>query len=179
MVLSKDPTYQRIKARTRTVLGSASYWLAQDHLLVVDIESTMERYRRFNLEDLEAVIIRDTRRFGLWNVVLGVLDLFFVVFMILLVQGDQTAFVVCGIVLFILVVLTILNLVLGPTAYCELVTAVQTFRMPGVARRRDADRIAAALKAQSETLQSMSSVAAAEVPPPSAPPPAPPTPEMP
>ena len=176
MVLSKDPNYERIRARTTSVTARASYWLARDHLLVVGIETATERYRRFNLDDLQAVVIRHTNRFALWNVILGVLDLLLVSFMIMLAQGDQGAFVVCGVFLSVLILITIVHVARGPTVSCDLITAVQNFRMPGVVRRRDADRIVAALKAHAEKLQPVSSDPAPETSPLPSPPANPETP---
>jgi hypothetical protein len=54
--LINDTTYRRIGSG-RTPLGTSSYWLASDHLLVVDEGILDERYRRIDFRQVEGIII--------------------------------------------------------------------------------------------------------------------------
>ncbi len=65
--LQNDPGYRRLRA-ARWNWRTTSYWLAPDHLLIVDAVGVMERYRRFDLRDLEMLILHPTssRRIAVW-----------------------------------------------------------------------------------------------------------------
>jgi hypothetical protein len=58
------PGTRIISAGTRT-----SLWLAPDHLLALERTVGSERYRRFYLRDIEAVIVRRTSRRAILNIV--------------------------------------------------------------------------------------------------------------
>ena len=55
--LPKDPAYRRLRA-SNIPAGRTSYWLASDHLLMVERTLIVERYRRFELSDLEVLVIQ-------------------------------------------------------------------------------------------------------------------------
>ena len=59
--LQNDPAYRRLKCSSNYVVGHVSYWLASDHLLLVDVIGFVERYRQFRLADIELIVIRPTR----------------------------------------------------------------------------------------------------------------------
>ena len=60
-MLRHDSNYTRLPGGGSTLSGQATYWLAKDHLLLVEVQFATERYRRFNLEEIQTVIIRRTQ----------------------------------------------------------------------------------------------------------------------
>jgi len=60
MRLDQDPQYTRIPGGGRRLLGPVQYWLAPDHLLLVEVVGLVEKYRRFELGQIEAITVRDT-----------------------------------------------------------------------------------------------------------------------
>jgi hypothetical protein len=55
--LARDPAYRRLRPGRRTPSGHLSCWLATDHLLVVQTLGYAEQYRRFDLKDIQAVVL--------------------------------------------------------------------------------------------------------------------------
>lgn len=58
MRLPEDPAYRRLKVAHRTPWGSASYWLAEDHLLIVHVIGFIETYRRIDRADLQLILVQ-------------------------------------------------------------------------------------------------------------------------
>lgn len=58
--LSKNPAYRRLPTGRRTTGQHLSCWLAHDHLLVVEVSGYTERYSRFQLQDVQAVVLKPT-----------------------------------------------------------------------------------------------------------------------
>ncbi len=65
--------YTRLTRRTAVFPGTGRLWMGGDHILQVFSSACMERYRRYYLRDIEALIIRRTRVGVIVNVVLGTL----------------------------------------------------------------------------------------------------------
>jgi hypothetical protein len=147
-MLSHDTQYTRLKVRGRTLLGSASYWLAADHLLIVELSSVVERYRRIALKDISVMTIRGTRLFQLY-LVLGIVLLLLLAMLFVVIPSTQDPFnygvVILGSLMGFIIVALLIHLVRGPTAYCELQTRVQTVRLPGITRRRSSEQLLALL----------------------------------
>lgn len=154
-MLAQDPNYRRIPLPGRTLFGRCSYWLAKDHLLVVEVQYATESYRRFALRDIASLAVRSTRAFELGITFGGVFVLASAAFALgLLSDGSpMAAGVVAGVLLLPSLVATLLHLARGRTAYCELITAVQTYRLPGVGRWKHADRLIQALSAAAREMQ--------------------------
>lgn len=55
--LPKDPAYERL-FKGRTLTGSVSYWLGPGHVLMVENSFVVESCRRFDLDDLELVVVQ-------------------------------------------------------------------------------------------------------------------------
>ena len=70
-----EPTYRQIPGRGLGWSGFARLWIAEDHLLEVNSLLVSERYRRFLLRDVSALVIRRTKAWFAWNIVHGVLGL--------------------------------------------------------------------------------------------------------
>lgn len=171
--LQNNPAYRRLPSSPRYLLGHASFWLAQDHLLVVDVIGALERYRRFRLDDIEAVVIRPLPLRALLASILGFLSLLLVAGLIgvasVLARGGEAMdwlpfWIVLSVLGLVPAIATVLVLVGGPMCRTRLVTGVQTVTLPGLYRLRRAREFADALTAAAPR--------PAPAPAPAAPPPA-------
>ena len=63
--------YKKLPARSFGWAGPARLWLGPDHLLQVTTTSLREKYRRFHLRDIEALLIRRTKLRLVLNLVSG------------------------------------------------------------------------------------------------------------
>jgi hypothetical protein len=155
MILSRDPNYRRLKVGGRGALGTASYWLGPDHLLVVEVVSYVERYRRFYYREVQAIIVRRTKAQQTTNLALGVLALLALV-AVLIIAADQGPGVwstegIVGAFVFslaaaALLVGLLLNVLRGPTCACRIHTAVQALDLPRIRRWKMAERLLDELK---------------------------------
>lgn len=142
--------YQRLPGRgirrggfLQITATSSRLWLGRDHLLLVDTNGFVETYKRFYFRDIAAITLTRTNRRAIWNgVALG--------FAVLL---GATAFVLGGVtgiifgsigVLFVL--LSLINVVLGPTCVCHLTTAVQTDEVASLRRVSQAQKVLTRLR---------------------------------
>ena len=111
----------------------SSAWLADDHLLSVDNDYFSEDYKRFYFKDIQALSIRRTRTWEVWNVVWGV-------FAILTALGASALgdhmilWTIEG--LFCLGLLV--SLLRGPTCICQLHTSVHAEEMPSLSHLKTA-----------------------------------------
>jgi hypothetical protein len=163
--LPKDPNYQRLFKGSSSLLSTATGWLGNGHLLLVEIQLYAETYSRIALHDIEAIVVRPTRT-GLITVI--IVGCFFLI--TALPGAGAIAFSlrsggsppVWGISLSIIggVFLCILLFCLRNLHSCHVFikTAVQTRRIPGLRTRRRAERFIATLR--SELAQSASPAAA-------------------
>jgi len=160
-MLKADPNYQRLRIGGRGWNGYASYWLAADHLLIVEVVNYTERYRRFYFRDLQAAFVQETRQ-QLWlNLALGLL----VVFMLVIVGSALPASgnwsteasvgvgICTGLGLAFFVGLVV-NTVRGRTCSVHLRTAVQTHRLKNLNRWREAGRFLEQLQPRVLAVQS-------------------------
>ncbi len=67
-----DLRYQRIGGTARTVGSAFSLWLCEDHVLQVDASFGAEKYRRWYLREIRAVIVQRTMGRAVWNLVWGI-----------------------------------------------------------------------------------------------------------
>ncbi len=173
----KDRPYKRLPGRRfLSMAGKQTLWLGRDHLLSVCSSGFAEQYRRFFLRDIAAITVQRTRRWMIWNLILGGTVLFIVLLgMALALSGvlpavDQLA----GDLLIALVFLPsflalLVNLLRGPTCSVRIQTAVQTREIPAVGRLKAADKLLAELTPLIQAAQLVS-----PPPPPSSPVPEPP-----
>lgn len=68
-----EPIYRKLPGSGLGWSGLARLWIAEDHLLEVNSLLISERYRRFFLRDISALVIRRTKVWLAWNIVHGVL----------------------------------------------------------------------------------------------------------
>ncbi len=157
--LKNDPAYRRLKSSPNYVLGHVSYWLAADHLLLVDVIGFVERYRQFRLADIELIVIRPTRTRMLLGssgacVAVPIVILAAWLWSQFLSTSDADWAVGAGIAsVFAALASIALALILARGQICQtrLVTGVQEIRLPGMFRLRDAQALADALAAQTRS----------------------------
>ena len=136
--------YQRLPGHGLTWTGPSRVWLSEDHVLLVLGRGFYESYRRFFLNDIQAILVCRTHTGKMWNTIWALGLLFF---------GSIAAVVPDPIARGILLGLAtpfalglIINLILGPTCACHIRTAVQTERVPALSRLRAARRLIARLE---------------------------------
>ena len=158
-MLKHDPNFSRIRVRARGLGGVASYWLGPDHLLIVEVAGTQERYRRFYYRDIQAIAMRRTEWGRVWNGVLGLLAFFLGLGATLVDElPGQIAF---GIAAVVFLVAGGWNTWRGPTCSCQLRTAVQADELPGLHRLRSARQAIAELRVR--VVQAQGALSATEL----------------
>lgn len=162
---SPDPTYRRLPGRGLGWSGFARIWIAEDHLLEVNSLLVSERYRRFFLRDISALVVRRTKVWLAWNIVHGVLGLGGALLAGGLWWGSMTAGSGAREVLQVFAVMTspfavfflilfFINLILGPTCRCHLQTTTAGWHaLTAPTRIRSARRFVAQLAPLIEAAQ--------------------------
>ncbi|HTA43129.1 MAG TPA: hypothetical protein VK789_11820 [Bryobacteraceae bacterium] len=143
--------YQRIGPATPHITGHDSLWLADDHLLVVHNTRFVEDYLRFDLNEIQAIIIRRQFRFVVpvyW--LLGCIAAF-IVAIAGTVRGSSLTDLGWG----ALVLLGIYWLFasLAGSCSCHLQTAVDCYELPGLYRDRAARRVVQLLEQRIAVVQ--------------------------
>lgn len=155
-LLRGDPRYRRVRLSGRGLTGRASYWLGPDHLLVVQVDHFVETYRRFFYREIRAMMICRTRAWE-WGMGCGLLLFMLFAFVALAqlggdagsVSGERMGVLVMFGVLGVSVLLgTVLHGVLGRTVSLVIHTGVQSRRLAGIHRLRQAERLMAALESR-------------------------------
>jgi len=107
--------------------------LAKDYLLCIDNDHFSENYRRFYYKDIQAVTIRKTYRWEIWNIVWGALALLTVGAAYTLRDSLFFWFMEGAFCLSL-----VINLLRGPSCVSHLYTSVHTEEMPSLGRLRNA-----------------------------------------
>jgi hypothetical protein len=146
-----EKEYQRLTlARSRAAFSVAfmsrsSLWLGKDHLLCVDSSGYTENYKRFYFRDIQAVIIRATKRRAIWNWFLGAPTAIFLTLslghMHTSPPTDPSEIAFYWILASMFALPLFINNVLGPTCICHLRTAVQIEELPSLSRLRRARKV--------------------------------------
>ncbi|MGD0278116.1 MAG: hypothetical protein ABSC11_02290 [Smithella sp.] len=120
--------------RTRT-----SLWQGKDHLLYLSSTGYTEDYKRFYYGDIQAITIRKTIRYMVWNIIL----------LTSLVSFGAAAYsysekflaVSLYTVAFFSFLFLVINLLMGQTCICELYTQVSTEELYSLKRLRTAKKV--------------------------------------
>ena len=149
-MLKKDPNYRQLKPGGAGLFGVSTFWLAPDHLLVVEVSGYVEKYRRFYFRDIQALIVQQTNLRLLWGLGLGACIAVLLGILMLVTLGSSSAdpgtvgvfvvFMLC------LGVPLLVNILRGPTCTVSVRTAVQTQKIPNLTRRKKADKLVELLK---------------------------------
>lgn len=118
---------------TRARSGLAAYtslWLAPDHVMQLTSTGYTESYRRFYLKDIQAIFLVRTERRLYWHLVWGVI----VGIALLIALENHATALAYAVILAAGAMPMFWNHLLGPTCYGVIVTAVQTDRVPSLAR---------------------------------------------
>jgi len=159
--LRRDPRYRRLGVRGRTAAGRSSYWLGEDHLLVVQTEHFAESYKRFFFRDIQAVLIRRTRAWE-WGMALGLgaVGLLALVALLQVNQlsespggGPMAVMMTFGLLALSLLAAVMVHGVMGPSCVVSIHTGVQSRQLSGVSRWRQAERVVAMLEPEIQAAQ--------------------------
>lgn len=132
-------------------LTRCTLYLADDHLLAIDNRGYTEDYKRFYLNDIQAIITVETMRGDIWGFVLG----------IALVTTAGSGYVTASegwrlflwILSGLMLIPFMLNLLRGPTCSCRILTAVQQDELPSLSRLRNARKVTRRLQLAIEKIQ--------------------------
>ncbi len=153
-MLRDDPSYRKLKVGGTGAFGSASYWLAGDHLLIVILNGYIENYRRFLFSDIQALVVRRTRLQYVYGFafaflaiagMLGLLEILSAQSLRALNTGSLVGVAILALLTAVMLGLVFVNWALGPTCVVQLRTAVQTATLPHLARWRKAQNLLDAL----------------------------------
>jgi hypothetical protein len=130
------------------VRSRASLRLGPDHLLLVESNGYTEIYKRFYLRDIQAIVIQKTRNFQIFNFVLGIIVLVFLLLTIAIMPKTASGWteditpwiIVLGIITGLFLLFLLINLIAGRTCNTFLRTAVQIEQLPSLSRVRKTRR---------------------------------------
>ena len=138
--------YRRLPGRGTSVASYITLHQGADHLLQVTTTGFTETYKRFFFRDIQAITIRWTGRRNTYSAVLGALALLFAFPGALALPGSGATAAVLFVIAGCFIAGLLVNVALGPTCICEIKTAVQTERLPGLNRVRRAQKFLDHLK---------------------------------
>lgn len=128
-------------------------WLGKEHLLLVESGGAREYYKRFDYNDIQAIIVRKTNEQFMVNLFLGIIVLLLVGLGISI--KDSTALsIFCGIAAFFGLVL-LLNWLASPSCVCHIRTAVQLDELVSLRRVKTAKKVIARIQKRVEEKQGM------------------------
>ena len=169
------PTYRKLPGRGFAFAGIGRLWLAEDHLLEVEWLLIHERYRRFFLPDIAALVVQRTKSRLAWNIVHGLLGfggaalaggLWWWGTLVKEQEQHVLLWVFAGMIApfaIVFIVLFFINTLLGPTCRVHLQTTSAGWRpLAAPTRLRAASRLLAQLSPLLEAAQNAGRSAAAE-----------------
>lgn len=146
--------YRRLPGRQWSLIRHASLWLGQDHLLAVQAEFHIERYRRYYFQDIQALLVRRTARGRIINGVLAVLAaLPGGSAIVALSRGDSPTALILGLVAASFLLLLAANVLFGPTCACDLQMPLGTHPLPSLRRLRTVGKVLAKMRPLIEQVQ--------------------------
>src|SRR5579863_5147921 len=137
------PQYQKLTRKKRSISGHTQLWMGADHLLLVNSSRLTERYQRFSLADIQAIVVSN----GPDRVILQTLA---VLASIAWGAGALAVSLTFGKWFFgltglLFLVLAVLDIARGPRCHCVLHTAVNRWPLLPVSRQRVARKVLATL----------------------------------
>ena len=139
--MATEIKYKRLSGRgnsfriTGAAFGRYCLWLGEDHLLQVCSYGYSEEYRRFYFRDIQAIVLRRT---AFWLTAAAVCGVIACLGAWIWFHNDVAAKVMGAIIGIPFGLLFAVNLVLGPSCECRLLTAVQAEPLPSLSRLRSA-----------------------------------------
>ena len=143
--------YRRLTGRARTIGGYSQLWIADDHILLVRSTRFTERYQRFALADIQAVVITEEPSRTPLEAALGATALLWMLAFLLVSSTFAKGFFAAtgGLAL----AWVIVDMARGRRCRCHLHTAVSRELLPPVARMRIAERFLEKLQPAIEAVQ--------------------------
>lgn len=172
------PTYVKLPARAFGWAGPARLWLGPDHVLQVTTTSVSERYRRFYLRDIEALIVRRTNLRLVLNLISGSLAGLSAASGAAFWWVSTIATDEIGLILFrifagifwaggaICLLFLLINTLFGATCACFIQTPAGLDRLAAPSRARSARKLLARLAPLVVAAQESPAEAPAQTPPP-------------
>ena len=147
----KNKEYQKIPGLKKGfVIGRYTLWQGSDHLLHVYSRGGVEDYKRFYLNDIQAIITRKTLTGKIQNIVLGV---FLLLFTLPAVLNDGGWSIFWAALAGVLLILMLINFSRGPTCETKLLTAVQTEKLHSLHRLKNAFKVMDRLRSVIQSVQ--------------------------
>ncbi len=144
--------YTRLGPRTPHLLGHDSLWLSDDHLLAVRNRRFVEEYQRFELREIQAIVIRKQGRFVIpvywFATCLAVL----IAAIVGTVRGSAAVTNDLWALLAMLGLYWLLTSLFNSCS-CQLQTAVGAYSLPGLFRMRAAQGVLRTLEARISEVQ--------------------------
>ena len=137
------PRYHKLPGHLRGLFSGSSFWVSDDHFLLVRSSRFAERYKRFYFSDIQGIAVAEARRFHLSTRAMSLAVLWFVALAVANrrpVVRDAIAW--CGLVFPIAWLLVSLF----GSCRCRIYTAVSNDELPSVYRRWTALRFLAAIE---------------------------------
>ncbi|MDR3401794.1 MAG: hypothetical protein P4L99_04770 [Chthoniobacter sp.] len=159
------PVYQKIPGRGFSWKGHGGLWLAEDHLLEVTSVIVIEQYRRFFFQEVRAFVVQRTNVRLIWGWVLGGVGAIFTLIAgislwIALANRSEDwhnalyfPAVLFGLGSLFFLVLLIINLSLGPSCRCHLLTSTGWHALSAPTRLGPANRAQARIVSVIQTAQ--------------------------
>ena len=130
-----EKKYKKLPGSKKGFLfGKHTLWQGSDHLLHIFSRFGVEGYKRFYFSDIQAIITRKTVVGKVLNGILAGLVLLFLL-PAHLIDGYGSLFFLAGAA--IMLFLLLINLYRGPTCQTQLLTAVQTEKLPSMHRLKN------------------------------------------
>jgi hypothetical protein len=146
----EEKLYRRLPGRGRSFFGSRRLWLGPDHLLEVEGRGYTETYRRFYYSDIQAIVLRETRRWIAVALFLG-MPLTAVLLAFFLSSPQSRWF--WAIPAAVLSLAVAIHLLSGRSCVCQIQTIVQTAPLLSLRRRRAAFRAIARIRERVKAVQ--------------------------
>jgi hypothetical protein len=139
--------YTRLGPRTPHLLGHDSLWLSEDHLLAVHNRRFVEEYQRFELREIQAIVIRKQGRFVIPVYWAATCVAILIAALVGTVRGSAAVADDLW-VIFALLGIYWLATSLFSSCSCQLQTAVGAYSLPGLYRMRAAQGVLRTLEAR-------------------------------
>jgi hypothetical protein len=144
--------YTRLGPRTAHLLGHDSLWLSENHLLAVHNRRFVEDYQRFELREIQAIVIRKQGRFVIpvyWAVVSVTLLIAVIAGK---VRGNAALTNDAWVILALLGIYWLVTSLFWSCS-CQLQTAVGAYSLPGLYRMGSAQHVLRILEARIAEVQ--------------------------
>jgi hypothetical protein len=154
--------YRRLPGRESGLLSYSRLWLGPDHLLLARTTFFSEEYKRFYFRDIQAIVMRRTRRHLIWAWMLAILFGLCVAVLCIgffdlsgrsIQPSDTIGLLVWGVPALLCLALLYLNFVRGPGCICHVRTAVQIEELSPLKRFRTTWKVIERLKPGIEIAQ--------------------------